>query len=162
MCNPRVRMVPVTPADTGATTCSFCGETIPFQSFEDWLDGAPDHVCSGIQNQRRPIETPPATTQIQESVPRRSAIPQYVRRGPRTPPSLSGLGLRRQELRPTAAVQELRSINFATPVSLLEEVTQLRNVAHFLTIDLDRICTRLTREREDRLRDLTGGSSTRD
>lgn len=162
MCNLPIRMIPVTTPDVGTTTCSFCGETIPVQSFEDWLDGVPDHNCNPPRNQRRAVETPPVSTRIQESVHRRPAISQFVRRGPRTPPSLSGIGLRRQEIRPMAAVQEIRSINFAAPVSVVEELTQLRNVAHFLTLDLDRICNRLNREREERLRDATGEPSPRE
>ena len=43
--------------------CQDCRQFIPEQSFDDWLNGLPDHVCNPAQNlstrEIRPTATPP-------------------------------------------------------------------------------------------------------
>ena len=148
--------------------CQDCGQFIPEQSFDDWLNGLPDHVCNPAQNlstreirttatppQRR-VSSPRVLTTMTSTSARSTPIEQRaqrveintrglsrpLRRGPHTPEPLSGIGLRRHQL-------WTPSSRTMFPITALDEIIQLRSDACCMMVNLGRLFRRVIQERAE-------------
>ena len=157
--------------------CNDCGEEIPEQSFEDWLNEEPDHNCIPRQRTSTPgparrqtprsilretpreesiSNSPSAPAQSTSQHPYRQLIPPRPstlgrsRRGPQTPPLMSSLGVRRNTI-PELTRRMIPMNSGQRYDTTIEEILALRSMSYCIVMDLERLYQRLHRERVDQL-----------
>lgn len=166
--------------------CNDCGEEIPEQSFEDWLNEEPDHVCIPRQRASTPgparrqtprsilretpreesmSNSPSAPAQSTGQHPYRQLIPPRPSmlgrsgRGPQTPPLMSSLGVRRNTN--PEFTRRMNPMNSGQRYdTTIEEILALRSMSYCIVMDLERLYQRLHRERTEQLMEAQRTTST--